>query len=55
MPATDIGAEGKMFDRLSIFGGIAMNNRVDASSMPTNVGLPLANIANQSFNLLASN
>ena len=50
----DIGAEGKMFDRLSIFGGMVfMNNRVDASSMPTNVGLPLAFIANQSFNLLA--
>ena len=50
----DIGAEGKMFDRLSIFGGIVlMNNRVDASSVPTNVGLPLAFIANQSFNLLA--
>ena len=29
-----------------------MNNRVDASSA-TNVGLPLAFIANQSFNLLA--
>jgi catecholate siderophore receptor len=50
----DIGAEGKMFDRLSIFGGIVlMNTRVDASAMPTNVGLPLAFIANQSFNLLA--
>jgi len=38
----DVGAEGKMFERLSIFGGfVLMNTRVDASSMPTNVGLPL--------------
>jgi catecholate siderophore receptor len=50
----DIGAEGKILDKLSIFGGVViMNNRVDASAMPSNVGLPLAFIANQSFNLLA--
>jgi catecholate siderophore receptor len=50
----DIGAEGKILDKLSLFGGIVlMNNRVDASAAPTNVGLPLAFIANQSFNLLA--
>ena len=50
----DIGAEGKILDKLSIFGGIVlMNNRVDASSVPSNVGPPLAFIANQSFNLLA--
>jgi catecholate siderophore receptor len=50
----DIGAEGKILDKLSIFGGfVLMNNRVDASAVPTNVGLPLAFIANQSFNLLA--
>src|SRR4029078_1817384 len=50
----EIGAEGKILDKLSIFGGIVlMNNRVDASVVPTNVGLPLAFIANQSFNLLA--
>jgi catecholate siderophore receptor len=50
----DIGAEGKILERLSIFGGIVlMNNRVDESAVPTNVGLPLAFIANQSFNLLA--
>jgi catecholate siderophore receptor len=29
-----------------------MTNRVDASSVPTNVGLPLAFVANQSFNVL---
>ena len=50
----DIGAEGKILEKLSIFGGfVLMNNRVDASAVPTNVGLPLAFIANQSFNLLA--
>ena len=50
----DVAAEGKILDKLSIFGGfVLMNNRVDASAMPTNVGLPLAFIANQSFNLLA--
>ena len=50
----DIGAKGKILDKLCIFGGIVlMNNRVDASSVPSNVGLPLAFIANQSFNLLA--
>jgi catecholate siderophore receptor len=50
----DIGAEGKILDKLSIFGGfVLMNNRVDASAVPTNVGLPLAFISNQSFNLLA--
>ena len=29
-----------------------MNNRVDDSAVPTNVGLPLAFVANQSFNVL---
>ena len=29
-----------------------MKNRVDASGVPSNVGLPLAFIANQSFNVL---
>jgi catecholate siderophore receptor len=29
-----------------------MNNRVDASAVPTNIGLPLAFVANQSFNVL---
>jgi catecholate siderophore receptor len=50
----DIGAEGKILDKLSVFGGfVLMNNRVDASAVPTNVGLPLAFIADPSFNLLA--
>ena len=29
-----------------------MNNRVDQSAVPTNIGLPLAFVANQSFNVL---
>ena len=44
---------GKLTDRWSLFGGLVlMNNRVDASAVPGNVGLPLAYIANQSFNIL---
>jgi catecholate siderophore receptor len=50
----ELGATGKIVDKLSIFGGLVlMNTRVDASVVPTNVGLPLAFVANQSFNLLA--
>jgi catecholate siderophore receptor len=49
----DLGAEGKLTDKWSVFTGVVlMNNRVDASAVPTNVGLPLAFIANQSFNVL---
>ncbi len=49
----DVGATGKLTEKLSIFGGfVLMNNRVDASAVPTNVGLPLAFVANQSFNIL---
>jgi catecholate siderophore receptor len=49
----DIGATGKLTDKWSVYGGVVfMNNRVDASAVPTNVGLPLAFVANQSFNLL---
>ncbi len=49
----DLGAEGKLTEKWSLYGGVVlMNNRVDASAVPTNVGLPLAFIANQSFNLL---
>jgi catecholate siderophore receptor len=49
----DFGAEGKLTDKWSLYGGLVfMNNRVDASAVPTNVGLPLAFVANQSFNLL---
>jgi catecholate siderophore receptor len=49
----DLGAEGKLTDKWSLYSGLVlMNNRVDASSVPTNVGLPLAFVANQSFNVL---
>src|SRR5579863_4633427 len=49
----DLGAEGKITDKWSVYTGLVlMNNRVDASAVPTNVGLPLAFIANQSFNVL---
>jgi catecholate siderophore receptor len=49
----DFGAEGKLTEKWSLYGGLVlMNNRVDASAVPTNVGLPLAFIADQSFNLL---
>jgi catecholate siderophore receptor len=49
----DLGAEGKLTDKWSLYTGLVlMTNRVDASSVPTNVGLPLAFVANQSFNVL---
>ena len=49
----DLGATGKFTDRWSIYTGLVlMNNRVDASAVPTNIGLPLAFVANQSFNVL---
>ena len=49
----DLGAEGKITDKWSVYTGLVlMKNRVDASGVPTNVGLPLAFIANQSFNVL---
>ncbi len=44
---------GKLTDRWSVLGGIVlMQTEVQKSVVPTNVGLQLANIANQSFNLL---
>jgi catecholate siderophore receptor len=50
----DIGAEGRFTEKWSVYGGIVlMNNKVDASSVPTDVGLPLAFVANQSFNVLS--
>jgi catecholate siderophore receptor len=49
----DIGATGKITDKWSIYGGLVfMTTKVDASAVPTNVGLPLAFVANQSFNVL---
>jgi catecholate siderophore receptor len=49
----DLGATGKITDKWSIYGGLVlMQTRVDASSVASNIGLPLAFVANQSFNLL---
>jgi catecholate siderophore receptor len=49
----DLGAEGNITDKWSIYTGLVlMKTRVDTSAMASNVGLPLAFIANQSFNVL---
>jgi catecholate siderophore receptor len=49
----DLEVAGKITDRWSIIGGLVlMNTKVTNSSVLTNVGLPLANIAHQSFSLL---
>jgi catecholate siderophore receptor len=57
----DLGAGGKLTDKWSIFGGLVlMQSEVTKSLVPspqpllypTNVGLPLANVAHQSFSLL---
>jgi catecholate siderophore receptor len=49
----DLGAQGNITDRWSVYSGLVlMKTRVDHSAVATNIGLPLANIANQSFNLL---
>ncbi len=49
----DFGAQGKLTDKWSLYGGLVlMTTRVDDSSVPSNVGLPLAFVADQSFNLL---
>ncbi|HVW09298.1 MAG TPA: TonB-dependent receptor [Bryobacteraceae bacterium] len=49
----DIEAAGKITSRWSVMGGfVTMDPKVTKSIVPTNVGLQLANIAPQSFNLL---
>ncbi len=49
----DLGAGGKVTDRWSVFGGLVlMQSEVTKSVVPTNVGLRLANIAHQSFNVM---
>jgi catecholate siderophore receptor len=57
----DLGVAGKITDKWSIFGGLVlMDSKVTKSLIPpanttlytTNVGLPLSNIAHQSFSLL---
>ena len=57
----DLGAGGKITDKWSVFGGLVlMQSEVTKSLVPpantllyaSNVGLPLANVAHQSFSLL---
>ncbi len=57
----DLGVAGKITDKWSIFGGLVlMDTKVTKSLIPpantilysTNVGLPLSNVAHQSFSLL---
>jgi catecholate siderophore receptor len=57
----DLGAAGKITDKWSIFGGLVlMQSAVTKSLIPspqpllyaTNVGLPLSNVAHQSFSVL---
>ena len=50
----DLEVAGKITDRWSVIGGfVAMKTKITKSSFPTNVGLPLANIAHTSFSLLS--
>jgi catecholate siderophore receptor len=61
----DLGIGGKITDKWSVFGGLVlMQSKVTKSNVPpaampdpllyvTNVGLPLANVANQSFSMLS--
>jgi catecholate siderophore receptor len=60
----DLGVTGKLTDKWSVFGGLVLmqskvtQSNVPAANMPqtllytTNVGLPLANVAHQSFSML---
>jgi catecholate siderophore receptor len=49
----DMGAQGNITDRWSVYTGLVlMKTRVDHSATPSNIGLPLAFIAPQSFNVL---
>jgi catecholate siderophore receptor len=58
----DLEAAGKINERWSVFGGLVlMQSKITASNVAppatagytTNVGLPLANVAHQSFNILS--
>jgi catecholate siderophore receptor len=58
----DLGVGGKITDKWSVFGGLVlMQSEVTKSLVPpgntalytTNVGLPLANVAHQSFSMLS--
>jgi catecholate siderophore receptor len=57
----DLGVSGKITDKWSVFGGLVLMQSEVTKSLapspqpllyPTNVGLPLANVAHQSFSLL---
>lgn len=50
----DLGVTGKITDDWSVFGGLVlMQSKVTQSAAPSNVGLPLANLAHASFSLLS--
>ncbi|WP_354221728.1 TonB-dependent receptor [Bradyrhizobium sp. F1.4.3] len=58
----DLGVGGKITDKWSVFGGLVLMQSEVTKSLapspntalyPTNVGLPLANIAHQSFSMLS--
>ncbi|HTJ02251.1 MAG TPA: TonB-dependent receptor [Methylovirgula sp.] len=50
----DLEAAGKITDKWSLMGGLVlMKSEVTHSIVPTNIGLQLANVAHQSFNLLS--
>jgi catecholate siderophore receptor len=58
----DLEVTGKITDKWSVFGGLVLMKSAVTKSLvasadpllyPTNVGLPLANIANQSFTMLS--
>ena len=49
----DLGATGNITDKWSVYAGLVlMKTRVDQSSVASNIGLPLAFIADHSFNVL---
>ncbi|MGC1447084.1 MAG: TonB-dependent receptor [Xanthobacteraceae bacterium] len=49
----DMGAQGNITDKWSVYTGLVlMKTRVDHSATASNIGLPLAFIAPQSFNVL---
>jgi catecholate siderophore receptor len=49
----DFGVTGRLTPRWSIYGGLVlMKTEITNSIVASNIGLPLANIANESFNVL---
>ncbi|MEH2469724.1 catecholate siderophore receptor [Nitrobacteraceae bacterium AZCC 2161] len=50
----DLGAAGKITEKWSLYSGaVFMESRVQSSIDPTQIGVQLANIAHQSFNVLS--